>query len=853
MSSLRRLAALAFAATLLLCPRALAHSERRPPLGYLSLIEEPDILTPSHRVHALSHFDLTFSLHRKRQRIKLRLEPNHEIIPDGATVQYLDARGEVVRVEAIDRRDHKVFRGQAWLQEADGQWDRVGWARIVMRRDGVRPLFEGAFTLAHDDHHVQMRSNYMRTKHALDPAVEDSEGEDEDMVVFRDSDLTGHGTEGHRELRRSLASDDDASCQAHQLSFNARWSGGEQRSAGLLTRDRGVWGTAPRHAWLGKRQLDNPPSSGGNSAGVNLRSSIGQTVGCPNTRKVALVGVATDCSYTASFNSSDAARSNIITQLNSASNVYEAAFNITLGLRNLTISEATCPGGAGPPAVPWNLPCGNNVTIQDRLNIFSAWRGTLNDSNSHWTLLTTCNTGSAVGLAWLGQVCVSRAQSSQGSAGEKETVSGANVVARTATEWQVIAHETGHIFGAVHDCTSQTCGDGSTVNAQQCCPLSGGACDAGQKYLMNPATGQGISAFSACSIGNICSAIGRNSVKTDCLSVNKGVTTITGNQCGNGIVEAGEDCDCGGDESCAANRCCDGKTCKFKGGAVCDDANEDCCQRCQYAAASQVCRPSTGECDPAETCSGTGPNCPPDQGKPDGSRCGNSTSTSSGLVCSSGHCTSRDRQCQTLMGSFTQGNNTYACDASNCQLSCASPEFGPGVCYGMQQNFLDGTTCGAGGKCQNGICNGSSPVAEIGSWISRHKPLVIGIGAALGCLLLISVLCCLYGCFRRRRAAAAGRGPGRGPTGRHRPSNKTTQRSAPPPVMMMTSHPPPPRFSPASSTSTSSTPPPPQTMGTLPVLPPLPPRPYPTSRRLPLSLPLQLQQQAPRSAAPRYA
>ena len=71
------------------------------------------------------------------------------------------------------------------------------------------------------------------------------------------------------------------------------------------------------------------------------------------------------------------------------------------------------------------------------------------------------------------------------------------------------------------------------------------------------------------------------------------------------------------------------------------------------------------------------------------------------MTCSSGHCTSRDLQCKTLMGSYTQNNDTYACDSSNCQLSCASPEFGPQVCYGMQQNFLDGTTCGGGGKCQN--------------------------------------------------------------------------------------------------------------------------------------------------------
>jgi hypothetical protein len=212
---------------------------------------------------------------------------------------------------------------------------------------------------------------------------------------------------------------------------------------------------------------------------------------------------------------------------------------------------------------------------------------------------------------------------------------------------------------------------------------------------MNPSTGQGITNFSPCSIGNICSAIGRQSVKTACLSNNKGVTTITGQQCGNGIVEAGEDCDCGGTASCGNNQCCDPTTCRFKSNAVCDDSNEECCTNCQLSSANTVCRASTGVCDPEETCTGTNPVCPPDKTAEDGSSCGN------GLKCATGHCTSRDQQCKTLMGSYTTGNDTYACNSQDCTLSCASPEFGPGVCYGLQQNFLDGTVCGGGGHCLN--------------------------------------------------------------------------------------------------------------------------------------------------------
>ncbi|TKA74827.1 hypothetical protein B0A55_05941 [Friedmanniomyces simplex] len=262
---------------------------------------------------------------------------------------------------------------------------------------------------------------------------------------------------------------------------------------------------------------------------------------------------------------------------------------------------------------------------------------------------------------------------------------------------------------------------------------------------MNPSTSQGITHFSPCSIGNICSAIGRNSVKTNCLTDNKQVTTISGQQCGNGIVEPGEECDCGGTEGCGNDSCCDPTTCKFASGAVCDDSNEDCCHNCQLASNGTVCRSSTGPCDPQEVCSGTTATCPADVTAPEGQGCGN------GMQCASGQCTSRDQQCKTVMGSYTQGNDTYACDSSGCAISCASPEFGTGVCYGLQQNFLDGTVCGGGGQCLNGQCKGSSVGGQVKSWIDDHKALVIGLAASIGALLLFSLLGCLTRCCRRRR------------------------------------------------------------------------------------------------------
>lgn len=675
---MRLLRSVTTAVTVALATIAAASSHAREPLRSISLAKHADILTQNHRVTAVSTFDVAFDV--AGQRIRLNLEPNHDLFVEGARISYLNPDGSVAKEESIDRLQHKVYKGSAWIKRGS-RWDSVGWARINIQRDGLEPLFEGHFTVNHDHHHIKLSSHYKATRLAEDPDVDLRD--DEYMVVFRDSDM---GLSHERsELRKRAAG---AGCASDELRFNMQED--HPVYAGMRARDADI-GFTPISSLFGKRQSDT--LTGGNSAGVNLVSSIGSTAGCPSTRKVALVGVATDCNYVTSFNKDkNQTQTNVISQMNQASELFESSFNISLGLANLVVTEADCPT-TQQTTTPWNQACSSSISIQDRLNQFSKWRGQQTDTYSHWTLLSTCNTGSAVGLAWLGQACTTGSQSNTGSTAE--SVAGANVVIRTATEWQVIAHETGHTYGAVHDCTSDQCANANVVSAQQCCPLSAGTCDAAGGFIMNPSTATGISRFSACSIGNICSALGRNSVKSTCLSNNRDVTTISGQRCGNGIVEGDEECDCGGTTQCGANNCCDATTCKFKNNAVCDDSNEDCCRNCQFAAASTVCRPSAGKCDPQETCSGSGPYCPADINAKDGTDCG------SGLSCASGQCTSRDQQCKTIMGSYTTGNDTYACDNSNCMLSCASPEFGRGVCYGLQQNFLDGTTCTGGGTCAN--------------------------------------------------------------------------------------------------------------------------------------------------------
>ncbi|CAI6252199.1 unnamed protein product [Periconia digitata] len=746
-----------------------ASSATREPLQRLSLVKNPSILTSNHRVTAVSKFDVAFDLNG--QRIRLNLEPNHDIFVEGAKVQYLAADGSLSKEEPLDRMAHKVYKGTAHVKRSD-RWDNIGWARVNVIQDGPDPLFEGAFMMNHDHHHIALASTYRQLRIEGEPEI--SERDEEYMIIFRNSDMGRKHDEERTELKKRSSAQ---TCASDSLDFNVQDEHPVYASMRARSEESSQGTSNKFLSSLMGRQVDSTPGAG-NSAGVNLVQSIGSTNGCPTTRKVALVGVATDCTYTQSFNSStNSTRTNVINQMNRASELFESTFNISLGLAQLVVTEPNCPT-TPQAATPWNRACSGDFGIENRLNAFSQWRGQQKDSFAYWTLLSTCNTGSAVGLAWLGQACTSGSSNTNSSQGAAETVASANVVVKTLTEWQVIAHEVGHTFGAVHDCTSSSCQNANMVSAQQCCPLSSSTCDAGERFIMNPSTADGIDRFSPCSIGNVCSALGRNSVKSNCLTNNRGVTTISDPVCGNGIVEGDEQCDCGGDAGCSGNRCCDPKTCRFVNNAVCDDSNEDCCTECQFASSNTVCRASAGACDPEEKCTGTTPYCPEDKTNPDGQDCGN------GLKCASGQCTSRDQQCKSVMGSVGKGNDTYACDNTNCVLSCASPEFGRDVCFGLRQNFLDGTSCVGGGQCNNGQCAGSSVGGEVKNWIDEHKTIVIGVSCAVGGLIILSILgCCISSCRRRRRQKVyAGRAAAvqqqRGPP--------------PPPPMGMRNVPPPP-------------------------------------------------------------
>ena len=93
------------------------------------------------------------------------------------------------------------------------------------------------------------------------------------------------------------------------------------------------------------------------------------------------------------------------------------------------------------------------------------------------------------------------------------------------------------------------------------------------------------------------------------------VPIVTG-ECGNGVLEAGEDCD---DGNLAAGDCCS--------------------STCTIEPASTVCRAAAGTCDAAETCTGSSATCPADAPQPNGTSCDDGNACTSDESCQGGACT----------------------------------------------------------------------------------------------------------------------------------------------------------------------------------------------------------------------
>ncbi|CAG8696745.1 17214_t:CDS:10, partial [Gigaspora rosea] len=723
------------------------------PLTYLEFVGYPrmDILARNRMdTTSLSRRDLEFdSLLQHDDSLRLRfvafnrtfnihLEPNTDLFHPEATItihhnnktstttkllpqDYRLYKGVLLDVDSTDKRLSEDIVGLKRLslhEELSNSPGVLGWARVMVLNDGSvnqkHLTFEGTFSYKGDLHHIKSIDNFRIAQFHDDPEIPNPSARhpnhrDATMVIYRDSDIKPSRIDNDRIW--SCGMNEQISnwnrSRNNYLKYNEPWTFGinDKRSVG-------------NEDWLF-------------NFGFNLRTrntisrehklSKRDATGCPTARRIAYMGAAADCTYVQSYQSSDAARKQILNDWGTASAVYERTFNVTLGLIYIEIQDSNCPSTPNPA---WNRPCSDSYSISQRLSDFSKWRG--DDGAALWHLMSKCNTGTKVGIAWLGQLCQTSATAQSNGTGQA-FVSGTGVSTIVKDEWKVVAHEIGHGFGAYHDCTSSTCPCSSVNDACACCPLSQTTCDAGGQFIMNPTSNVLTNDFSPCSITDICNTFPNiGTCLQDPATASK--TILTASMCGNGLKEPGEECDCGTD--CATDPCCNGATCKLKNGSQCDDMNDLCCRNCTYKAANATCRPAVSSCDITEVCPGNSGDCPPDAHIEDGTSCGNGN----GLQCAGGICTSKDLQCATR---GSRMGITKACTmTTSCTISCANPN-DTTSCLEMSGYFVDGTSCGFGGRCSKGTCVTGSIGNTISHWIDQNKRIVIPIAIILGILVAL--------------------------------------------------------------------------------------------------------------------
>ncbi|XP_061610773.1 disintegrin and metalloproteinase domain-containing protein 10 [Phyllopteryx taeniolatus] len=217
------------------------------------------------------------------------------------------------------------------------------------------------------------------------------------------------------------------------------------------------------------------------------------------------------------------------------------------------------------------------------------------------------------------------------------------------------AHEVGHNFGSPHDSGLQ-CTPGESSNQAQK--------ELGNYIMYARATsGDKINnnKFSTCSIGNMSAVLAKK--KDSCF-------VVSGQPiCGNGLVEEGEECDCGYSDECA-DICCynaneeEGKRCKLQPGKICSPSQGPCCtEACAFKGALDKCRKES-ECALKGMCSGTTARCPTSQPKENLTSCNEDSQVCINGVCSGSICEKYNLEectCASVDGKDEAGELCHVC------------------------------------------------------------------------------------------------------------------------------------------------------------------------------------------------
>ncbi|KAJ9089621.1 hypothetical protein DSO57_1010991 [Entomophthora muscae] len=438
------------------------------------------------------------------------------------------------------------------------------------------------------------------------------------------------------------------------------------------------------------------------------------------------MAVAADCSYVEHYGSVDEAKTEIISDWLKVSDVYYKSFGVKLGIFDIYAPHESCLNEAYKD-MKWNGPCNISHSLTARLDTFAKWALESHLPNALWHLRTNCSTTGNIGFAYKPTDCSSVKAFPDGTFGNMAVA----VSSVYKESWKLIAHEIGHNFNATHDCGAKT------TSQSNCCKCDN--CNTG--HLMSAESSDRSAEFSKCSERQICKGITKLG---NCFKPDPSPPFITLNQCGNGIKEAGEECDCGDDKVCIESGCCNTETCTFNEGSECVDGKDKCCQSCRLKPAGEVCRQSRGECDIEEKCDGTRATCPKDLFQPNGMSCSNNN------FCGNGQCTSRDLQCRAFSGFHHTVSTDKACDKVEnlCSIHCA---ISPTKCILFPGSFIDGTKCGYNLFCKSGSCEGGW-MDKAADRILRNLTAAILIGAGFGIFLIALIYCIIRRVFRKAPA-----------------------------------------------------------------------------------------------------
>ena len=289
--------------------------------------------------------------------------------------------------------------------------------------------------------------------------------------------------------------------------------------------------------------------------------------------------------------------------------------------------------------------------------------------------------GATVGLAWVGRMCANplpgavRTWSRFYSSGINE----ANFASVSAVA-AIVAHEMGHNWGMSHDEDSDNLMSPYVKSGEP----------SAENVRFSPASRAGAADFMA----------GYYGTWTDfCLETEEAVTWDRP-VCGDGVVDAGEDCDVGlfGDDACCANDCA------LQAGCDCATSEACCTSSGQFEAAGVPCRAAAdAACDVAEACTGASGLCPPDLSLAQGAGC--TDSDASVGVCYGGECLSWGHDFCQADSAMVGAGYTEACESSTCDRGrCREPGGSSCWAYGVGGGPLrDGLPCD-GGFCVDQAC-----------------------------------------------------------------------------------------------------------------------------------------------------